>query len=176
MLASATFLINGCSTVPDTNERKNVTKVEVEEAIQIFKDKDPSIETFFKNSYGYAVIPKVFKAAVGLGGAGGRGEVFEKGKMVGYCKMSQATIGFSLGGEFFREIIFFRTKEDLDKFKTGEFAFSAQATAVALSVGAAAKADYKDGTAVFAMTDAGLMFDASLGGQKFDYVRNSYDN
>ena len=174
MLVGVAFLVNGCSTVPDTAERKQVVKVEVKEAIQIFKDKDPTIETFFKNSYGYAVLPKVFKGGIWLSGAGGQGEVFEKGKMVGYCKMSQATLGFSFGGEFFREIIFFRTKEDLQKFKAGEYAFSAQATAVAISVGAAAKADYKDGVAVFALTDAGLMVDFSLGGQKFDYSSDSY--
>jgi lipid-binding SYLF domain-containing protein len=87
--------------------------------------------------------------------------------------MSQATLGFSFGGEFFREIIFFRDKEDLDKFRSGEFTFSAQATGVALTSGAAAKADYKAGMAVFVMTDAGLMVDASLGGQKFKYVPDS---
>ncbi len=174
MLAGVTILINGCSTVPDTAERRAVLKAEVREAIEIFKDKDPTIETFFKNSYGYAVLPKVFKGGIWLSGAGGQGEVFEKGKMVGYCKMSQATLGFSFGGEFFREIIFFRTKEDLRKFKAGEYAFSAQATAVALSVGAAAKADYKDGVAVFALTDAGLMVDFSLGGQKFNYIGKDY--
>jgi len=84
--------------------------------------------------------------------------------------MSQATLGFSFGGEFFREIIFFRSKPDLDKFRTGEFAFSAQASGVAITAGAAAKADYKDGMAVFVMTDKGLMLDISLGGQKFNYL------
>ena len=83
--------------------------------------------------------------------------------------MSQATLGFTFGGEYFREIIFFRDKEDLDKFKAEEYTFSAQVTGVALSAGAAAKADYKAGMAVFVMTDIGLMVDASLGGQKFNY-------
>ena len=87
---------------------------------------------------------------------------------------AEATLGFSFGGEFFREIIFFRDKRDLDKFKSEEFTFSAQATAVALTAGAAAKADYKDGMAVFVMAQSGLMVDASLGGQKFRYVPKSF--
>ncbi|MHC4570877.1 MAG: lipid-binding SYLF domain-containing protein [Planctomycetota bacterium] len=168
------FLADGCATVPKTEESKAVLSTEVREAVSKFKIKDPSIQRFFDRSYGYAVLPKVFKGAFWVGGAYGKGEVYEQQKMVGYCSMSQATLGFSFGGEFFREIIFFRDKKDLDKFKAEEFTFSAQATAVALTAGAAAKADYKDGMAVFVMTDTGLMVDASLGGQKFKYVPKSF--
>jgi lipid-binding SYLF domain-containing protein len=160
----------GCSISPEKPEDKAVLSAETDEAIAVMKAKDPSIQRFFDRSYGYAVLPKVFKGALLVGGAYGRGQVYEKGKMAGYCNMSQASLGFSLGGEFFREIIFFRDKEDLDAFRTGEFTFSAQVTGVALSAGVAAKADYKAGMAVFIMTDTGLMVDASLGGQKFNYV------
>lgn len=169
VLSCVLFLMGGCSTVPESKESKAVLSSEVTDAISIFKAKDPSIESFFARSYGYAVLPKVFKGGFWIGGAGGQGEVFEQNQMVGYCRMSQATLGFSFGGEYFREILFFRDKEDLDKFKSSEFTFSAQVTGVALSAGAAAKADYKSGMAVFVMTDVGLMVDASLGGQKFKY-------
>ncbi len=163
------FSMVGCSTVPKTDEKKAILSTEVTSAVSLFKITDPGIDRFFRDSYAYAVLPKVFKGGIWLGGAGGRGEVFEKNKMVGYCRMSQATLGFTFGGEYFREIIFFRDKEDFDKFKTGEYTFSAQVTGVALSTGAASKADYKAGMAVFVMTDKGLMVDASLGGQKFNY-------
>ena len=170
VLGCTLFLIGGCKTVPETAESKAVMSSEVREAISIFKAKDPTIESFFNKSYGYAVLPKVLKGGIWVGGAGGQGEVFEQNRMVGYCRMSQATLGFTFGGEYFREIIFFRDKGDLDRFKSGNFTFSAQVTGVALSAGAAAKADYKSGMAVFVMTDVGLMVDASLGGQKFKYV------
>jgi lipid-binding SYLF domain-containing protein len=163
----------GCSTVPKTEESRSVLSAEVSEAVSAFKARDPSIEVFFDESYGYAVLPKVFKGAFWVGGAHGKGLVYEQGRKVGYCSMSQATLGFSFGGEFFREIIFFRDAADLDRFCWGEFTFSAQATAVALKSGAAAKADYKAGMAVFVMTDAGLMVDASVGGQKFKYVADT---
>jgi lipid-binding SYLF domain-containing protein len=162
------ILSAGCATVPERS--KAVLSAEVKEAIAIFREKDPEIEQFFDKSYGYAVLPKVFKGAIGIGGAYGKGEVYEQGKMVGYCSMSQATLGLSLGGEYFREIVFFRDKSDLDRFKAEKFTFSAQATGVAATKGAAAKADYQSGMAVFITTDKGLMFDASLGGQKFKYV------
>ena len=160
----------GCATAPEKSTSKAVLSAEVKETIAIFKEKDPEIEQFFDKSYGYAVLPKVFKGAIGIGGAYGKGEVYEQGKMVGYCSMSQATLGLSLGGEYFREIVFFRDKSDLDRFKAEKLTFSAQVTGVAATKGAAAKADYQSGMAVFITTDKGLMFDASLGGQKFKYV------
>jgi len=164
------FLMGGCATVPKTAESKAVMSSGVKEAISVFKAKDPSIKSFFDKSYSCAVLPKVLKGGFWVGGASGQGEVYEQDQMVGYCRMSQATLGFSFGGEYFREIIFFRDKGDLDRFKSGDFTFSAQVTGVALSTGAAAKADYKSGMAVFVLTDVGLMVDASLGGQKFKYV------
>jgi len=160
----------GCATVPEGPEGKTVLRAKVQEAISAFEAKDPTIERFFKGSYGYVVFPGVFKGAFLVGGAFGNGEVYEQGRMAGYGSMSQATLGFSFGGEYFREIVFFRDKMDLDKFKTEEIVFAAQVTGVAITSGAAAKADYKAGMAVFMMADKGLMVDASLGGQKFKYV------
>ena len=165
------FVIAGCSTVPENPEAKSVLAAEVQEAIALFKAKDPSIERFFNQSYGYVVLPKVIKGGFIVGGAYGKGEVYEQGKMAGFSSLSQATLGFSFGGEYFREIVFLRDKPDLDMFKQNEYTFAAQVTAVALSSGAAAKADYKAGMAVFFMTDKGLMVDASVGGQKFRYIQ-----
>ena len=163
------LVVAGCETVPEKPEGRTVLSAQVKEAVSIFKAEDPSIQRFFDKSYGYAVLPKIFKVAFWIGGAGGRGEVYEKGKMIGYCKLSGASLGFSFGGEFFREIIFFRDGPDLDKFRVNELTFSAQATGVVLTAGAAAKTDYKDGMAVFVLTDKGLMLDVSLAGQHFDY-------
>lgn len=163
------LFLTACSTAPEKPEGRDVLSSQIRECIALFEQRDPSIEKFFTKSYGYAVLPKNGKGGFWVGGAFGRGELFEQGKMVGYCSMSQATIGFSFGGEFFREIIFFRDKTDLDKFKTEEYTFAAQASTVAITAGAAAKADYKDGVAVFIMSDKGLMVDASVGGQKFSY-------
>jgi lipid-binding SYLF domain-containing protein len=170
LLIGIGILIGGCATAPERPEGKAALSAQVVEAIAVFKTKDPSIERFFTDSYGYAVLPKIGKGAFILGGAYGQGEVYRNGALIGYCSVSQATIGASIGGESFREIIFFRTHADMEQFLTGEYTFSAQATAVAMDAGAAAKADYRDGVAVFMMTDQGLMVDASIGGQKFKYL------
>ncbi|MGA2916485.1 MAG: lipid-binding SYLF domain-containing protein [Sedimentisphaerales bacterium] len=160
----------GCEVEPKKPEDKVVLTSDVDEAIALMKAKDKSIQKFFDNSYGYAVVPKIFKVAILAGGAYGKGEVYEQGTMIGYCDVKQLSGGVSLGAEFYREIIFFKDNKDLEKFKQDEFTFSAQATAIAIVWGAAAKADYKDGMAVFIMTDSGVMVDASLGGQKFNFA------
>ena len=160
----------GCSTAPEKQEGKDVLASESQEAIALFKAKDPTIEKFFQKSYGYAVVPKIFKGGFIVGGAYGHGQVYEKNVMVGYCNMTQGTLGLSFGGEFYREIIFFKDKYDLDTFKSDEYTFAAQVTAMAAYAGVAAKADYKDGMAVFIMAEVGLMVDAAAGGQKFNYV------
>jgi lipid-binding SYLF domain-containing protein len=159
----------GCATRPESVASRNYLSAQVEETVALFKIRDPGIQAFFDRSYGYAVLPRITKGALVVGGAHGKGEVFAGGAKVGYCSMTQASIGFSFGGEFFREIIFFRDKADLDRFRMGDFTFSGQATAVALTAGAAAKSDYEHGMAVFVMPDSGLMVDASIAGQKFSY-------
>jgi lipid-binding SYLF domain-containing protein len=160
----------GCEVEPKKPEGKAELSSDVDEAIALFKAKDKSIQKFFDESYGYAVLPKIFKVAFLAGGAYGKGEVYEQGVMIGYCDMKHISGGGSIGGEFYREIIFFRDKKDLEKFKGDEFTFSAQAKAVAIVWGAAATTKYKDGVAVFIMTDVGLMADASLSGQKFNFA------
>jgi lipid-binding SYLF domain-containing protein len=159
----------GCEITPKEPEERAVLASESDNAVAIMKAKDPTIQKFFDKSYGYAVMPKIFKGAFIAGVAGGKGEVYEQGKMIGYCKMSQVSGGLSIGGEFYREIVFFKDKKDLDKFKNEPYTFEAQVTGVVISAGVAAKRDYNKGMAVFIMADAGLMVDASLGGQKFNY-------
>ncbi len=164
------MFLGSCATAPEQVESKAVLAAEVREAIAAFKAEDPGIEKFFEDSEGYAVLPKIGKGAFILGGAYGQGEVYQKGTLVGYCSLSQAFIGASFGGQSVREILFFRTRADIEGFKTGEFTLSAQATAVVMDAGAAAKADYRDGIAVFVLSNQGLMVDASIGGQKFKYL------
>jgi lipid-binding SYLF domain-containing protein len=133
------------------------------------KKADPGLQKFFDTAAGYAVFPSVGKGAAGIGAAYGRGEVFEGGKLVGYATLTQASIGLALGGQKYTELIFFENKAALDRFKSGTFAFAAQASAVALKSGVSANAKYSDGVAVFTLGEAGLMYEASVGGQKFAY-------
>jgi lipid-binding SYLF domain-containing protein len=167
LLLLAALLLGACSGWDPQEEAR--TQMEVAQAIEQFKAKDPGIQRFFDNAYGYAVLPSVGKGAIGVGGAYGKGQVFERGKLIGRTKLVQLTIGFQLGGQAYSELIFFQDKAALDRFKHGDFEFSAQASAVAITLGASATADYEQGVAVFTMTKGGLMYEASIGGQKFSF-------
>ena len=137
--------------------------------IQTFKKTDPKLDKFFGSAAGYAVFPTIAKGAMVVGGAGGDGVLFVAGQPVGKSSMGQASIGFQLGGQTYSEIVFFETPSALNDFKKGNFALAAQASAVALSAGAAASAKYEKGVAIFTATKGGLMYEASVGGQKFGY-------
>lgn len=130
---------------------------------------DSLMQSLFTNSYGYVIFPNVGKGAIGIGGAAGNGILFEKGSPVGSAKMKQVSIGFQFGGQAYREVIFFENAEALDRFKQNKFEFSAQASAVAVTKGASTNVKYRDGVMVFTQEKGGLMYEASIGGQKFDY-------
>jgi lipid-binding SYLF domain-containing protein len=142
---------------------------EANDTVALFKKKDKSITKFFSSAAGWAVFPTVGKGAIGIGGAGGSGILFEKGKAVGEASLAQVTIGLQLGGQSYSEIVFFETEAAMNDFKNGNFALAAQVSAVAISAGAAANAAYQNGVAVFTATKGGLMYEASVGGQKFGY-------
>ncbi len=158
------------------------------EALQRFQLAETT-HPFFKNAYGYALFPTVGKGGFGIGGAYGEGRVYRKGTYVGDSQLAQVTIGFQLGGQVYSEIIFFETKKAYQEFTSGNFEFGAQASAVALTVGASAQAGtsgvgasvgdkqsealYVDGMAIFTVTKGGLMYEASLGGQGFSFEPNS---
>ncbi|WP_422083185.1 hypothetical protein [Ulvibacterium sp.] len=130
----------------------------------------PGLESFFDNSAGYVIFPNVGKGGFIIGGASGNGVVYEEGgNAIGMADLKKINVGFQAGGQSIIEVIFFETDVDLDRFKEGKFAFEASASAVALKSGIAANAKYVDGVAVFALPKAGLMADASVGGQKFGY-------
>lgn len=158
-----------CATAPKTVAGKADIESEAATAISRAKSTDSSLGQTLNTAAGYAVFPTVGKGAVGIGGAYGKGVLYEHGRAVGYCDLSQATIGLQLGGQSYTEMIAFKTQAALDRFKQGNFNFDAQATAVALKSGAGANAKYIDGVAVFTMDEAGLMYEASIGGQKFSY-------
>jgi lipid-binding SYLF domain-containing protein len=162
---------------------------EYSDTIKVFRHAGES-GTYFSHSYGYAVFPTIGKGGIGIGGAYGTGRVYAKGRHLGDTSMAQVTVGLQLGGQAYSEIIFFQDKRSFDKFTSGNFEFGAQASAVAITAGASAQAStagtsagassssssatttgkYQEGMAVFTVAKGGLMYEATLGGQKFSYT------
>lgn len=134
-----------------------------------FKEKDPDLAKVFREAYGYAVFPTVGKGGIGIGGARGKGYVYEQERLIGRSTLTQLTIGFQLGGQSFSEVVFFKDRAALDDFKRGRLKLDAQASAIALTARAAADLSYREGVAIVTVAKGGLMYEASVGGQKFSF-------
>jgi len=162
---------------------------EYAETIKVFKEAGES-KRFFNNAYGYAVFPTIGKGGIGVGGAYGKGRVYRKGKHVGDTSVTQVSIGLQLGGQAYSQIIFFEDERAFKEFTGGSFEFGADASAVAITAGVGGKAGttgasagasggkhdaetigkYQNGMATFTVAKGGLMYEASIGGQKFGYT------
>ncbi len=155
-----------------SDSKKGKVIADSKDAKAEFIKADKSMDGQFSKSYGYAIFPNVGKGGLGVGGAAGNGTVYEQGKLVGMAKLSQVSIGLQAGGQSYREVIFFENKESMDRFKDNRVEFSAQVSAVAAASGASANAKYVEGVMVFTMQKGGLMYEASVGGQKFKFEKN----
>jgi len=174
-------LLSACSNTNNSNDEYQTTLNRFRQA--------PEVQSFFQNAYGYAIFPTVGKGGIGIGGAYGQGKVYRKGTYVGDSSLAQVTLGFQLGAQAYSEIIFFKNQAAYSSFTNGDFEFGAQASAVAITLGANAKAGstgvsasagekqskatYIDNMAVFTLTKGGLMYEASIGGQGFTFAPNS---
>ncbi len=129
----------------------------------------PNYKPIRTNLIGYAIFPKITKAGLVVGGAGGKGLVYQNKVIKGTSKLGQGSFGLQAGGQQYGEVIFFENQDSYNRFTSGKLKFNAQATATAITVGATADFSYQDGVAVFTMAKGGLMVEASLGGQHFSF-------
>ncbi len=162
-----------------------------DDTINNFRRADAA-QAYFSTAYGYAVFPTIGKGGIGIGGAGGKGRVYEHGGVIGESTMVQLSVGFQLGGQAYSQIVFFKDKRALDEFTSTGFEFGADASAVAITLGASAKAgtsgaaatasttvehgkaaaQYYKGMAVLTLAKGGLMYEAVLAGQKYTFKKN----
>jgi lipid-binding SYLF domain-containing protein len=164
---------------------------EYDQTLSVFR-KSPVVQPFFDTAYGYAVFPTIGKGGIAIvGGAYGKGRVYRQGSITGHVSLSKVSVGPQLGGQAFSEIIFFQDQRAYEEFTSGRFEFDASMSAVVITAGAQAKAgtegttagasagsdtaiqaeiSYTKGLAVFIHTKGGLMYEAAIGGQKFDFT------
>ena len=162
-------LLSACSTAPRTVDDRSDLRRDADSALTQARSNNASFDSIIRRAPGYAVFPTVGKGGAIVGGAYGRGILYSNGTQIGYTDLSQASIGAQLGGQSYTQILVFESAYALDRFRQGNYEFSAQATAVALRSGEGANARFEDGVAVFTMDESGLMAEAAVGGQKFSY-------
>jgi lipid-binding SYLF domain-containing protein len=163
---SVVLFANGGGYAPVTNL---TDESDVAAVIAKFKEKDPGLAHVFASSAGYVVFPTVGKGGMGIGGARGKGWVYQRGHLIGRSTLTQVSIGLQLGGQAYSEVVFLKDQAALDNFKLGHLKLDAQASAIALTARAAADLAYRNGVAIVTMAKGGLMYEASVGGQKFSF-------
>ncbi|MBP6431581.1 MAG: hypothetical protein KA319_07440 [Ferruginibacter sp.] len=165
----ALFIMLGFSVTAQTAQKKEKIIADAADAKTAFIEKDGLLKNLFETAYAYVIFPNVGKGGMGIGAAAGNGVVYEQGKLIGMAKLKQLTVGLQLGGQAYSEVIFFESEDELNRFKENRFEFSAQASAVAVTEGTSANVKYKDGVMIFTQQKGGLMYEASIGGQKFKF-------
>jgi lipid-binding SYLF domain-containing protein len=170
-VAAAALAFAGCATKPATVSDRDRLEQQADSTLGEMRAKDARIDQVLHGAYAYAVFPDVGKAGIGgAGGAFGRGILFEKGVPTGYVKVEQASLGATLGGQKYAELLILRDERQVDQLKQGEFDLGANVSAVIVKKGAALSSDTLQGATVFVMPRGGAMVEAAISGQRIEFV------
>jgi lipid-binding SYLF domain-containing protein len=169
LTALAMMMGIGCATKPSTASGQRNLEARAQATLRDMRARDPGLDNVIAGSTGYVVFPEIGKGGVVVGAAYGRGVLFEGGQPTGFVELNQGSIGAQLGGQTFSELLVFRDRAALDRLKRGVFQFGANASAVALTTGASANAEFVDGVAVFTLPRGGMMAELTVSGQQFNF-------
>jgi lipid-binding SYLF domain-containing protein len=170
VMALVVGLVIGCSTGSVPKEEGDALVKRAQASRQEWNKVDPQFEAFAKKGYGFAFFPEITKGGFVVGGAQGRGVVYEKSQHIGYADLTQMSVGFQAGYQDYSQLIVLENQTAMDKFKRNEIDFGANASAVVADKGAAMGAQFVDGVAVFVRPLGGAMAEASIGGQQITYL------
>lgn len=169
MLFALVASLVGCATSPKTDKGKRDLEARAQTTLRDMRARDPGLDSVLAGSAGYAVFPEIGKGGAVVGAAYGRGVLFERGQPTGFVELNQGSIGAQLGGQTFSELLVFEDPGAIDRLKRGVFSVGANASAVALTSGASANAEFIDGVAVFTVPRGGMMAELSISGQQFNF-------
>ena len=130
---------------------------------------EEELQPYFDQAIAFAVFPSTWRAGGGFGAAYGEGWLFENGEVSGRAMMTELFVGANLGVQGYRKILFFRGDWALDQFKRGRFEFTGQANATAIKASREATPSYHPEVAMFVQVKGGLLLEASVGSQRYDY-------
>lgn len=168
-MAGMAGMLTSCATAPKTSQDQSNLQMRADQTLRTMMQRDPGLGALLQRSAGYAVFPEIGKGGLVVGGAFGRGVLYQGGRQVGFTSLSAASVGAQAGGQSFSELIVFQNPWDVARVKTGKFQLTADASAVALTAGAAAGTVFRNGIAVFVVPRGGAMAELSIGGQRLDF-------
>jgi lipid-binding SYLF domain-containing protein len=168
VLTVAVGWLVGCATAPASRADKEALLAEAASTLQRLRAEHPSVDLIVQH-YSYALFPAVTKGGLVVGGARGQGVVYAQGRHIGYCDLTQGSVGAQAGAQTFSELLVFANQNALDRFKAGQVTFAADASAVVLKTGVTTDTSFIDGVAVVVSPIGGVMVEAAIGGQQFTY-------
>ena len=168
VLAVVAGWLVGCATAPASRADQEALLAEAASALRRMRAEDPGVDLIVQH-YSYALFPTVIKGGLVVGGARSQGVVYERGRPVGYCDLTQGSVGAQAGAQTFSELLVFANQTALARFKAGQVTFAADASAVVLKTGGTTDVSFIDGVAVVVRPIGGVMLEAALGGQQFTY-------
>jgi lipid-binding SYLF domain-containing protein len=161
--------VTGCATAPKSASEQQSLEARANTTIDEMTSREPALAGMLSTAAGYAVFPDIGKGGALVGGAFGRGVLYANGRVIGFVKVEQASIGAQLGAQTFAELLVLPDMGSLDRVKRGELTLGADVGAVALTTGALARAQLADGVQVFLLPRGGLMAELTLSGQRIQY-------
>lgn len=169
-VAGLLLMVAGCATAPETREGENQLVSAADQVLDEMAQHDPSLEPLLRNMHAYVVFPNVGQGGFIVAGGSGSGVVYQNGNPIGFAELRQGSVGATVGAQTFSELIVFEDEQAFEQFRRGEFGLTANASATAVTVGSADRATFRAGTATFIYDERGLMAEASIGGQTFNYI------
>lgn len=167
---AAVLVAAACASIPQERAQQQALVSQANATVQMMTARDPSLIDLLERSYGYAVFPTVGEVGVfAVGGEQGVGVVFEQGRVVGFARIRELTVGPQLGGQSFSQLLVFQNREAMDRMKSGNFDLTADAEGTVLGWGAGAQTQFEDGIGVIVSSERGLMAGATVGGQSFSF-------
>ena len=172
LLAAAFALTLGTTALAQQDDvRAEQRRLEIDTTAQSTLDElfaaQPTARDLYGKAAGYAVFTAT-KAGFIVSGGSGTGVVVSKssGKKT-YMRMGMGGIGLGVGAQRYTLIILFENETHLGKFVAGGWDSSATAEAAAGREGVAARSSFINGTALYQLTDKGLMAHADVTGTRF---------
>lgn len=163
------LLAAACASSPETRAEEQQVISQANATLRDMVARDPSLTDVLARSPGYVVFPQIGEGGFIVGGTSGLGVVYENGRPIGFARLNEGSIGLQAGGQTYSQLVIFNTRNALERLKSGQFSFTANATATAISRGAAASADFRQDTMVFVRPEGGLMAGVSVGGQRMSF-------
>ncbi|HSV15289.1 MAG TPA: YSC84-related protein [Tepidisphaeraceae bacterium] len=176
LILAGGLALSGCSSGEAANGNTPTDNQTLSNRAQTGLDRFTSVDASLKqvtdNAYAYAVLPEVGEAALGVGGAGGRGVVYRNGQPIGTVTLNLVSVGPQIGGQSYSELVVFQNQSAFDRLQQGGITFGAEASATIVKAGAAAADRFTKGVAVYILPRGGFEAGASLNGQKLMFQQN----